>query len=302
MSLPKSSAVAAIRQRSSNYAEYSAQLLEATPGDTLGEAIFHTQSEQEALLRKKQLCLAGGLSLISLLSAEFALNSGAVGSLHTLARMAVMLGGAGLIVTGGVTGDAVTSAGQRQNVLTDWARELRNQGPADAAASAELVRTLEDSPVHTRAELLALLDKVEEKLVDQPGALAQVRRDRSVIARTPGDTVEAMYRTCDEREALYQKLSTAGLVAGGLAAMSAMFIPPVGFAGIIGMAASLGGGVLAQDQRDNQQSVRNAISRWELNLADLKSAAWLARDSAPGSLEVAESYIQVGDVTVPIEP
>ncbi|MEW6284576.1 MAG: hypothetical protein AB1758_38540 [Candidatus Eremiobacterota bacterium] len=317
MSLPRTEVVRAIRLRAETLAmrgedpagaRAHADVIEGMSGDTLGETLYNTQLDREARLRTKHRCLLGGVAVLSLLGAEFALNPSPAGTVHTLLRLGAMLGGAGLLVKGGITGGEVDRLEARQDMLTCWARELRHQAPAETLApQAELVGKLsKDSTRHTRQELIELVQSARESLtarVDQEGglrgALTQVEQDLERLRKATGEDTEAMRAAIAAKEKSIQKWATACLIGGGVATLAAMF--GAGAVGIAGMGGLLAAGVIVQDRRGDQEALRNTIERWELQLSDLKEIGRLGNSPGQAGFQAGERFVQVGGVRVPVK-
>lgn len=298
MAAQKSELSATLRRQGGTMARY-ADVVDSSPGDTMGEALWNAQVERRKLMATKQRSLWAGLGGMGLLTAEMALNAGTTSSIHVLGRVGVMLASAACIAHGGMTGDKVDHAARRIGHLSYVARELRALGPAgNVSAQASVAQGLTPG-APTRSEMLELVRATENAL--EPGVLReQVASDRKVLEGLAEGEADSLRAQIADQSKLYGQLTMAGLLVGGASAVGAMF--GLGAAGVILMGGSMGLGILAQDRRDDILLRRDVVDRWELQVADLKGIGALAQGGPTGgATAVTEHFVQLGGVRVPVK-
>ncbi len=302
LSMPRTEVSQTLRRQGGTMAAY-ADVVDRSSGDTLGEALWTAQVQRRQFMATKQRSLWTGLAGIGLLTADMALNNGAVGTLHVLGRLGGMLASIACIAHGGMTGDKVDAAQRQVTHLGTVARELRALGGGgDVKAQAEVAARL-GSGATTRAEMLDLVRATEASLLSRPespkAVLEQVRDDRKVLEKLTEGDATALRSEVSGRAKLFGKLAMAGLIGGGVSALSAMV--GLGPIGVIAMGTTMGLGVVAQDRRDTVLLQRDVIDRWELQVADLKGLGAMASGGPTGgTATVGEHFVQLGGVRVPV--
>lgn len=294
--------------------------LEGAPGETLadGRRILAEQSAQ--LRRKRNLLMAtGGLMMAGAAVTALMPES----SLVVAVRLAGMTGGVGTFVWGATIGDAVGRNDRLAGFLEAWEGEYPKLTAGAPAGGGTLVRsTLElAAPENMKSELVQVMQATEDYLAALPqepsvqAALGQVKSDRAVIEKAPGESLEGMRELARQdtlrSNQLSRKFLVASLAAFGASLASIAFhltpavtlITTTGAAGLAVRAGTL------TDHEGRNNYLIGTINRWELQLDGLKNVARSAQDvqglaqgmNGQGSgVEERESHVVVGGIRVPV--
>ncbi|MCE7871299.1 hypothetical protein DYH09_13085 [bacterium CPR1] len=296
------------------------RMLEGAPGETLadGRAILAEQSVN--LRRKRNVLLAtGGVMLAAAAATALMPDS----SLVVAVRLAGMTGGVGTFVWGATVGDALGRNDRLSGFLQAWEEHYPRLAAGAPAGGGTLVRsTLElAASENMKSELIQVMQATEDYLAAQPpepsvqAALRQVRSDRAVIEKAPGESLEGMRELASQdtmrSNQLSRKLLVASLAAFGVSLASiALHLAPavtlVTTTGVAGLAVRAG--TLTDHEARNNYLI-GTVNRWELQLDGLKNVARSAQDvqdlaqgmNGQGSgVQERESHVVVGGIRVPV--
>lgn len=309
LSQPKAEVVGALRRSGQQAAQHQANYLESLPQDTLGEAIYETQLDRRKLIRKQHLALGAGCLAMAGLAVDFTLVPEARSGLRTALSLITMLGGAALLVTGGVTGDQISQNRSVQRYLTDIARNLAPT-MADPKTQVGLMKAVEnDQGEFVKDDLIKVLQQAEEHLEQQPksdgieGALKQVQSDISSLEKASGETLKEVRQNCQRRLKIRGKVQQGfvwGFIASPIAtiAMAGMGLGAVGIAAMGATAV----GALMVDHLHGDHVLTDTLDRWQLQL---ESARDMAQELGPAvdenSLEFGEDYLDINGIQVPVQ-